>query len=454
MTFDERLAGLAARAAEAHAASDGFATDGVKARVRRGRRVRAAVAAAGAVAAVAVAGFVGTALADGWRAVPPAETTAPTPPEPTATPAPQPTSDAVGVVDGWADAGADAAVFGGATIMGAVEHLGRAVVVGCTNGSGTAPGFPVWVAQGAGDWVAATGPEPTDRDGPCLRHVVSTPHGVYAAFPALYRSDDGYAWTRVDIGLPEASSGSVVAVFAVGDRVTALVQHPAEAESRIATLHTTTDGDAWQLVDDERARLFDNAGVAAVVVRPDGGLLAVGASPGGEFVPTAAAWTSDDGLTWRLVTARGDGFADCGMSDVVATPDGYTAVGYCRPAEEQRAAVWTSPDGTTWADRTVIPDGGAEPAPTHALAVTKVGDVTFAAGSRTVVAANASVAHVLWRTEPDDSWVEVPADSVVPVPFHVIQVGGEAEPGRARVGFWSAPYGVADEPVRVLVADE
>ena len=91
MSFDERMAGLAARAADAHATSDGFATETLKARVRRGRRVRATVAAAGAVAALAVVGVVGVAVADGWRPTPPATTTSPEPaPSETAPPAPRP----------------------------------------------------------------------------------------------------------------------------------------------------------------------------------------------------------------------------------------------------------------------------------------------------------------------------------------------------------------------------
>lgn len=458
MSFDERMAGLAARAAEAHAASDGFATHSLTVRVRRGRRVRAAVTAAGTVAALAVVGVVGAAVAGGWPGVPPAGTSEPTEPtiapptpEPTPTPSsPTPTSGA-GVLEGWTDAGVDPEVFGGVTITGAVAHRGRAVVVGCANGAGLAPAFPAWVAEEPGDWVPATGPGPSDRDGACFQSLAATPHGLFGAFPELYRSEDGYGWTRVDLGLQD-TSGYVASAWAVGDRVTALVSRAAEAESRIATLFTTTDGETWQAIDDERARVFDNAGVAAVVTRPDGGLLAVGASPGGEFVPTAAVWLSDDGLTWRLVTPRGEGFADCYATDVVGRADGYTAVGTCLGSDRvTRLAVWTSADGETWSQPLSPPDSADPAGSVIEASVAGVGDVMFVAGARLDPQGSGSSETVLWRTGPDGTWVEVPAADVVPVPFHQVQIGGEAEPGRFRLGFWSPPNGTTGEPVRVLV---
>src|SRR5690606_31820736 len=77
------------------------------------------------------------------------------------------------------------------------------------------------------------------------------------------------------------------------------------------------------------------------------GLLAVGSSPGGEYVPTAAAWTSADGMTWRRVTPTGDGFEGCSAAAVTATPQGFTAVGGCLFTSRPMAA-WSSPDGISW----------------------------------------------------------------------------------------------------------
>lgn len=452
MSFDERMAGLAARAAEAHASSDGFATDTLKARVRRGRRVRTAVATAGAVTALAVVGVVGVAVADGWRTTPPAGPTSPEPvPTETATATPTPTpAEPVRVLEGWSDAGVDPAVFGGLAITDTVEHGDRAVVVGCDNGPGAGGSvFPAWVAEEPDSWVPATGPRNTIGVS-CLRTVVSTPHGLFAAFPELYRSDDGYTWARVDLGLPDGAQTSpgVTAVWSVGDRVTALVLRASLAESTVATLYTSTDGETWEAVDDSRARVFDNGGIAAVVARPGGGLLAVGASPGGEFVPTAAMWTSDDGLAWTLTSPRGAGFEDCAATDVTAVQGGYTAAGTCWDGERSRLAVWSSADGATWSPPVLPPDStGDTPGSVGDVTVARVGDITFALGARYYAATEESV-RALWRTEPDGSWVEVEADSVVPVPFHLVGLGGRT------VGFWSLPYASDDDPVRVLVADD
>lgn len=451
MSFDERMAGLAARAADAHAASDGFATDTLKARVRRGRRVRTVVTAAGAVAALAVVGLVGVAVADGWRTTPPAATTSPAPvPTETTTASPTPTpTQTVPVLEGWTDAGVDPAVFGGLAITDAVELGGRAVAVGCDNGSGAGGSvFPAWVAEEPGSWVAATGPR-NSIGVSCLQSVVATPYGLFAAFPELYRSDDGYAWIRVDLGLPDGAQTSpgVTAVWSVGDRVTALMLQASLAESTVATLYTSTDGQRWEVVDDARARVFDNGGIASVVARPDGSLLAVGSSPGGEFMQTAAMWTSDDGLAWTLTSPQGEGFADCAATDVTTVPGGFTAVGTCWDGGQTRLAIWSSPDGMTWSAPVLPPDLGDTAASVTEATVARVGDVTFVLGARYQGPAD-RYSTVLWRTERDGSWVEVAAEAVVPVPFHQVELAGRT------VGFWSLDYYLGGEPVRVLVADD
>lgn len=452
MSFDERMAGLAARAADAHAASDGFATDTLKARVRRGRRVRTTVTAVGTVAALAVVGVVGVAVADGWGTTPPAGTTSPDPvPTETATATTPPTpAEALQVLDGWSDAGADPAVFGGLAITDAVELGDRAVVVGCDNGPGAGGSvFPAWVAEEPGSWVAATGPR-NSIGVSCLQTVVSTPHGLFAAYPELYRSDDGYTWTRVDLGLPDGAQTSpgVTAVWSVGDRVTALVLQASLAESTVATLYTSADGERWEVVDDARARVFDNGGIASVTPRSDGSLLAVGSSPGGEYMPTAAMWVSDDGLTWTLTSPRGEGFADCAATDVTAVPGGYTAVGTCWEAGLTRLAVWSSADGATWSSLVVPLDSAeATPGSVTEATVARVGDTTYVLGARYMADADETVG-ALWGTEPDGTWVAVPAADVVPVPFHPVELGGR------RVGFWYPPPYSSDGDVRVLVADD
>lgn len=448
MSFDERMAGLAARAAEAHATSDGFATDTLKARVRRGRRVRTTVTTVGTVAALALVGVVGVAVADGWGTTPPAGTTSPEPvPTETATATTPPTpAETVPVLEGWTDAGVDPGVFGDMVITAAVQLGGRVVAVGCDNGSAAwSPSFPAWVAEEPGAWVPATGTGPA-----CFQDAVATPHGVYAAaFPDLYRSVDGYTWSKVPGTLPSDAWG-VTAVFAAGDRVTVLVQQATEGESRTAGLVTSTDGETWQAIDDTRARVFDDADVAAAVTRPDGSLLAVGASPGGQFVPTAAMWLSDDGLSWSLVSPVGDGFADCFATDVTAVPGGYAAVGSCAGGDARALAIWSSADGAVWSAPVLAPDEAADAAGSVIdAAVARVGDVTYVVGSRIGERDPAGPQlRAVWRTNADGVWVAVPADDVVPVPFRLVDLGGR------QVGFWYPLLSSGDGRVRVLVADE
>ncbi len=145
--------------------------------------------------------------------------------------------------------------------------------------------------------------------------------------------------------------GSLRAVFASpdDDRVTLLYSRAAEAESTAATLVTTTDGLAWTTGPETSAALFDSSDVADVI-RGGDGLLAVGASPGGEFVPTAAVFTSADGLEWRRVTPTTSDFEDKIMTAVAATPSGYVAVGGDF-FETGLMTAWTSQDGISWRRR-------------------------------------------------------------------------------------------------------
>lgn len=456
MSFDERLAGLADRAASAHLTSDGFATDGLKARVRRGRRVRAAVAGAGAVLAVAVVGVAGVTAVEAWRDVPPVQTPEPTlapTPTPTDSPDPDPSQDPTSwdVLQGWSDAGVDPDVFGSVSISGAVSAGGRAVVVGCATEAGTDVQFPAWASDDATGWVAASGPAPRSRELPCLDWVVATSHGFYAAGSDLYRSTDGLTWSVVDE--PRAAGaalGRVDALMVVGDRVTAVVHHDAETGGQHwdATLWTTTDGVGWELVGDERARVFDDTSIYVVLPGPDGGAVALGADPGGEYIPTAVAWTSADGLTWTRTTPPGEGFDGCRMVSAAVDVEGYVAVGRCESVESGVVS-WTSTDGSTWRAHGV--SGSTEGELTGPGTVTSVpsgsgsAPVRFATGDGLEDGAEVIAPWpVMWRARVDGAWERLPDE--VAVPFAVVEVGGR------QVGFWPGERR-QDEPVRVLVAD-
>lgn len=223
-------------------------------------------------------------------------------------------------VEGWTRLGVDPSVFGTATVTDGTTDGSRVVLVGCR-----ARGFAVWWTDqtALSEWERADGPSDVN----CLNQVVTTPFGLFAGAGGIaLRSDDGTAWEPLnlteDLG-PGTSTqlGYLQAILPSADRVTLLFSQAALAESTIATLVTTTDGETWERASTEASMLFDNSTISSVVVGGDG-LLAAGASPGGEFVPTAAVFTSGDGLAWRRVTPSSPDFDNKTITDVRPTDSG------------------------------------------------------------------------------------------------------------------------------------
>jgi len=454
MTFDAELRDLAGRAAHAHTRSDGFASLAVKSRVRRARRVYRATVAAGTMAAVVAVGAVATAVAQRWpERVPPAETLEPAPDATDAPILPSPTPDATdaptlitdGVLVGWRDLGVDEAIFGPVAITDAVAVDGRAVAVGCDESDGDSGGFPAYFADDAATWTRASGATSAfDDQYACLDQVVSTPHGLFAAgVLGLFRSDDGTTWETVE--LPGYDHGWVDAVFAAGDRVTVLVGQASYAESTVAAMWTTTDGETWTPVTDGSAAVFDNGGVADVITFGDR-LVAVGAQPGGEFVPTAAAWVSADGLTWERTTATGEGFADDAMVALAAADGGLVAVGWC--SDTKQLCAWRSTDGTTWVPE-AVPSEDLDPSVSYiqAGALTALGNDVYAVGSKDV-AASETFEPRLWHRAPGGPWERIDPETVGAVPFAQVDVGGRL------VGFWPGRGWPTGGAVRVLTPVE
>jgi hypothetical protein len=451
MTFDAELRDLAGLAAQAHVRSDGFASATVKSRVRHARRVYRTAVAAGSVAVVGLVGALSTIVVQGWpEPAPPAETVAPSP-DGTAEPSPTPSRTAEplqltvdGVLSGWGALDVDPAMFEDVGISDSVTVDGRATAVGCQWDNAGLSGFPAWYADDAATWVQASGPT-SNHEGQlntCLTQVVATPHGLYAVgLAGLFHSDDGSTWDEVTLPL-EYGSGTFPAVFAVGDRVTVLfsVSH---VEESVAELYTTDDGSEWTQVTDGSATVFDNATVAGVIGTADG-LLAVGASPGGSFVPTAAAWVSSDGLTWELVTPAGEGFEGAFMTAVTSRGNGYAAVGRYSFGTGLMCA-WSSPDGRTW-----TPEAPADPVDSGVylapMVVAFVGDDLYAAGQDVDMsrAEGEQVVSALWRRVAGGPWERLDAEAVGAVPFAQTEVGGVV------VGFWPGYGWPAQVPVQVL----
>lgn len=290
-------------------------------------------------------------------------------------------------------------------------------------------------------WESAAGPVP-DRSGlgACLQSVVATPHGLYAHSLELFRSLDGSAWQAVDLPAPvNEFPGNVMAIFAAGDRLSVLLTTAAEGETTLARIVTTRDGVRWS--DGPDAGTFDSSEVAAVIAGGDG-LLAVGASPAGEFVPTAAVWTSPDGQTWRKVTPqRADGLEEAFMMDVTELRGAFVAVGG-DPFGSGLMASWTSPNGISWR-RSPPPLGevALENGWSQADSVTKIGDRLVASGFES--AAGRERRPVMWESFDGIEWRRI--EEVAATPFHIEAFRGNV------IGFWP-PAGWIDEPVQVLRA--
>lgn len=410
-------------------------------RRRRGARVASVLAATVAVGAVAAAAL--TRASDG-----PSDTVAVEQPDrggsTTSSAAPPRDGVAVPALDDWSDTGVDAATFGSVTITEAVSLGGKVVAVGCRREGDDASGFPAWVRALDGAWTRAAASEDVD----CLDHVAATPFGLFASGVAsLWRSADGREWERV--GLPSreyrvVDTGRYGPVFVVDDRVTVARWTPAPAESTVASLYSTTDGYTWTAYRAE-ATLFDDATVAAVTSTA-GGLLAVGASPGGEFVPTAAAWTSPDGLLWTRVTPSEAEFENAFMTDVVRTDDGYLAVGG-DSFQSGLMVAWTSPDGVDWR-RSPSPDETLDPdtAYMRANAVTRVGDEYFAAGEDFDAARAPESIPALWASPDGVTWRRLDLQDDALIPFEIVALDDTG------LGFWPPPYWPAPSGVVVLGA--
>ncbi len=382
------------------------------------------------------------------------ESTPPTsPPEaaPTTPPttAPEATPEPL---EGWGRLEVDTEVFGTATINTGAAANGRFVLGGCRNSDG---GFPLWRSDDGSTWQRAQGPDDVE----CVTDIEASAFGYYAEAPGaanLVHSEDGVGWERLDLSddFGFDSSGQLGAVFAIfvspdDDQVTLLYSRAAENESRIATLVTTTDGVTWEQGPTDSAALFDNSSVSAVI-EGGPGLLAVGASPGGEFVPTAAVFTSPNGLDWTRVTPRNSDFDDSYMLDVMAIGTGYVTVG-AAPFKTGLMTAWTSPDGIEWS-LSPSPSEETDPAVAHMAAetLTTAGGSIWAAGLDFDARRDDSLDTfpAVWSSADGVTWTRADFDQVRgAIPFVVIDTPD------IRIGVWPPPFSIDPGPLQLFAAD-
>ncbi len=351
-------------------------------------------------------------------------------------------------IGGWERIPVDPAVFGDATLTDGATGGGRLVVGGCPATGAQTGGFPLWWSDGGEQWQRADGPP----GAACIVQVAASPFGFFADDRAgrAFRSADGRTWaplTEAGLGFAEGELGVVFAIFVApaGDRVTLLYSRASVGESRVATLITTTDGETWVTGPAASAGLFDSSDVAAVVPG-EPGLLAAGASPGGEFVPTAAVFASADGLTWERVTGGGADFDDKVIRDVLAVDGGFVAVGGDFFTTGLMTA-WTSADGRAWR-RSPHPPEETDPAVAHmtAEAATVAGGRIWAAGHDfDARRGDAPDLPALWVSDDGVGWERAdPAAARSRIPFELLRAA------ELRIGTWPPPFSGEAGPVQLF----
>jgi hypothetical protein len=203
--------------------------------------------------------------------------------------------------------------------------------------------------------------------------------------PALWSSPNGSAWSRAKLPATKDLGRLVDAVhggpgwLAVGG-----------AGSRALVL-TSGDAATWQPAPDGVGGGFAPSAAAA-----NGSTYVVVGGAGGT---NAAAWSSADLKSWTHSGNAGKGDLDGGdhapkwMSDVVAGPNGFVAVGGQTKDKVSQPALWASPDGKRWTLSTTAP---ALPAGTTQGSLTKV-----VARGGTLVATGIAGAYVFASVSAD-----------------------------------------------------
>jgi hypothetical protein len=355
-------------------------------------------------------------------------------------------------VEGWGRFEVDPEIFGLVTVTDGAAAAGRLVLAGCEGFHDGTLGFPVWWSDGPRGWQRAQGPGEVG----CITQIEASPFGFFATGTGVqggFSSIDGVVWEPLELaaGFGFEHAGQLGVVFAIfvsphDDRVTLLYSAAAQAESRIATLVTTTDGKTWEQGPADSAALFDSSDISAVI-EGGPGLIAVGASPGGEFVPSAAVFTSPNGLEWTRRTPRNADFNDKAMEDVMAVGAGFVAVGGDF-FETGLMTAWTSPDGVEWS-RSPHPPEETDPdvAFMTAQTVTQAGGLIWAAGLDSDARRGTGL-PAMWASEDGFSWSRMDFEELrETIPFAVIDTPD------LRIGVWPPPFSLNRDPVQIFGAD-
>lgn len=188
-----------------------------------------------------------------------------------------------------------------------------------------------------GDLAAAEGLE--------VRDMVATDDGFVAV------GLDEFADADLEFGADGATAGGFLLASAVAKG--------GEPDDTAAAVLVSADGRTWVRLPHD-PQLFGGPGRQLMwsIAAGENGLVAVGwehfrSQPDPVPLPRGLVWTSPDGRTWSRVSDADGVFADAFIRDVVATSNGYVAVG----GKGHEAAIWRSSDGRSWT-RVVAADEG------------------------------------------------------------------------------------------------
>ena len=273
--------------------------------------------------------------------------------------------------------------------------------------------------------VASSGPSKGILDvaaGPAGIVAIGYPYdglgpGVFG--PGVWRSPDGRAWERVDLGFNavDVNFGAIVA----GPSGYVIVGRDIDfaAPAAHAAVWTSPDGITWTRAADtpgmDVGPCLDtgeepSCGGMLGVTQTESGYVAVGqarSNAGEQSSP--AAWTSIDGLTWTRSDAglAFEGF----LSSVTLGGPGLVAVGIiCQPTciDAAPGVAAISEDGSTW---TFSPVAGATDL--HGVANLGDGGQLFALGAPGLVPKPPAELQ-LWRSGDGVTWQLVPGLPSIP----------------------------------------
>lgn len=270
------------------------------------------------------------------------------------------------------------------------------------------------------------------------------PSAAASATPARSDAPLVEGWQRATVELPGSNSSRMLAI-ARGPNGFVAVGGGGSIEGLGGALAWySTGGDRWELTLDRHAER-DGSGLRDVVATADG-FVAVGDNPTGP-----AVWRSTDGRSWSAVDDASvpAGPTHDALIALAAHDGGLLAIGFATEDDEQVATAWSSVDGIAWT-RLAVPSSYAAARPSG-ITVNEDGRGIIAGMSGSgsgdpvawpVVGGRIGDPIVLARDEE-----ETQVGPAVTTPDGFVILGGRWDPAEAayRLLAWTSEDGVAWE---------